>query len=423
MSSEMRLLVVNDNPVYTLDGQWYSDRQWPLVGLQLIRAAGHGTLFSPIVRLSSPAPSSLTKLDVDGATLVDSGFFGGTRGELQARLFRARRWRTACLAAATAHDFVLCRVPSSHIRYVTDACATTHRPLGLIVAGHRIKQSVGIDEVPRILRTAARRYLVHQNKQQLRVARQAVIVFVNGQELLNEWNHAGNVVLWQDGHITSEMYYERCDTCTGTVTRLLRVCHLSKPRGVEVLLAAFRMLLHDHPNLLLDIVGEGSDPAYVKKLKTIASNISDGSRVTFHGLCNKQRTIQIMRSADVQVISSHADGVPRVYLEGAANCLPLVATTVGGIPSFVRNEINGLLVPPGDPLSMAKAVHRLLTDSSLRQRLIASAYQESLMWEQTRTQQRMIDLIRDRLALLSPRSDTIKNTSHDTRECSHSFSQ
>jgi glycosyltransferase involved in cell wall biosynthesis len=356
-------------------------------------------LFAPVTPLLSPPSTAMTKLDVTGATILDSGFVGGAVAEMQQRLFRSAKWRRAALAAVAAHDFVLYRVPSSHLRYVAEACATLHKPLGLIVAGHRVKQSVGIKRVPPLLRILARRYLIRQNTEQLSIGRrQALIVFVNGAELLAEWQHVGNVVLWQDGHVTPEVFYERGDTCTGHTKRLLRVCDLSGPRGIEVLLEAFRILFDDDPALVLDIVGEGSDRAYVRRLRTLASSIGDGTRVVFHGWCNKQCTIDIMRSADIQVISSYADAVPRVYLEGAANCLPLVATMVGGIPSFVRDGINGLLVPPGDPLRMADAVRRLLKDSSLRRRVIASGYQDALAWEMTQTQRRLIKLVRDAMA-------------------------
>lgn len=409
MGREMRLLVVNDNPIYVFAAEWYCDRQWPLVGLQLVREAGGGTLFAPVMPLSSPPNSGMTKLDVTGVTVVNSGFVGGAVGEMRQRLFRATKWRRAALAAVAAHDFVLYRLPSPHLRYIAEACATLDKPLGLIVAGHRVKQSAGIQRVPPLLRRFAQRYLIRQNTEQLAIGRkQALIVFVNGTELMDEWQGAGNVVLWQDGHITPEVFHERADTCTAHVKRLVRVCHLSEPRGVEVLLEAFRILCDEDATMVLDIVGEGSDAGYVRGLKALASSIGDGTRVVFHGLCSKQRTIDIMRSADIQVISSHAEGVPRVYLEGAANCLPLVATNVGGIPSFVRDEINGLLVPPGDPLQMANAVRRLLKDSALRRRVIASAYQDALGWDMTQTQRRLIGLVRDAMARAVQREGCVK---------------
>ena len=44
---------------------------------------------------------------------------------------------------------------------------------------------------------------------------------------------------------------------------------------------------------------------------------------------------------------------------------PVIATAVGCLPEYVTDEVNGLLVPPGDPASLATAVERLLRDEAL----------------------------------------------------------
>ena len=58
-----------------------------------------------------------------------------------------------------------------------------------------------------------------------------------------------------------------------------------------------------------------------------------------------------------------------VLLEAMAAGCPIVATAVGGVPSAITTESNGLLVPPGDAASLADALVRLLDDARLRQRL------------------------------------------------------
>jgi glycosyltransferase involved in cell wall biosynthesis len=49
-----------------------------------------------------------------------------------------------------------------------------------------------------------------------------------------------------------------------------------------------------------------------------------------------------------------------------ATSLPVVATRVGGIPELIRNEEEGLLVPPGDPVALAEALGRLCNESDTR---------------------------------------------------------
>ena len=49
--------------------------------------------------------------------------------------------------------------------------------------------------------------------------------------------------------------------------------------------------------------------------------------------------------------------------------VPIVAVNAGGMPEVVRDGINGLLVPPGDSAALAAAIHRLLSDRPLMQRM------------------------------------------------------
>ncbi|MBK8013066.1 MAG: glycosyltransferase family 4 protein [Deltaproteobacteria bacterium] len=69
----------------------------------------------------------------------------------------------------------------------------------------------------------------------------------------------------------------------------------------------------------------------------------------------------------------------RVEAQGVAMCeamacgLPIIATTVGGIPEFVTNEQEGLLVPPENPEAIRAAVERLLSDPSLHLKLSKNA--------------------------------------------------
>ena len=53
--------------------------------------------------------------------------------------------------------------------------------------------------------------------------------------------------------------------------------------------------------------------------------------------------------------------------------VPVVATGISAIPEIVENEKTGLLVPPGRPETLARAAHRLLTDTDLRKRIIPAA--------------------------------------------------
>ena len=75
-----------------------------------------------------------------------------------------------------------------------------------------------------------------------------------------------------------------------------------------------------------------------------------------------------MREADVFVLPSFAEGVPVVLMEALASGVPVVATRVAGVGELVEDGVSGYLVPPGDPVSLADRLGKLIEDPALRSR-------------------------------------------------------
>lgn len=102
-----------------------------------------------------------------------------------------------------------------------------------------------------------------------------------------------------------------------------------------------------------------------------AERLGLGARVTFTGWLDADAVQRELRSADVLVLPSHSEGLPLSVLEGLAHGLAVVATPVGAIPEVIADGETGLLVPPGDPRSLASALCRVVSDDALRVRLQA----------------------------------------------------
>jgi len=79
--------------------------------------------------------------------------------------------------------------------------------------------------------------------------------------------------------------------------------------------------------------------------------------------------VSVMRESDIVTLPSNGEGLPMVLLEAMALGRPVVATTVGGIPELVTDRHTGILVPPGNPGALARAVIDLFNEPDRRRRL------------------------------------------------------
>ena len=77
---------------------------------------------------------------------------------------------------------------------------------------------------------------------------------------------------------------------------------------------------------------------------------------------------ELLRQADIAVLPSYSEGVPRFLLEAAATGLPIVASDIDGCRTVARKN-NAFLVPPRDSNNLAQAIARLVQDPELRMRM------------------------------------------------------
>ena len=135
-------------------------------------------------------------------------------------------------------------------------------------------------------------------------------------------------------------------------------------KGHDVLVRAFAQLpdMDPAPRLLLASCGpeEGA-------LRDLARSLGVADRVLMPGYVAS--TGPVFRTADVFSLASRTEGFGLVFAEAGHFGLPVVATTVGGIPEVVADGETGLLVPPNDVTALAKALGALAADPVLRARM------------------------------------------------------
>lgn len=138
-------------------------------------------------------------------------------------------------------------------------------------------------------------------------------------------------------------------------------------KAQSYLLRAAKKLAEHRPDIRYIIAGDGE---LESELRSLANSFGINEIVTFAGF---RRDIRAVLSAlDVFVLSSVAEGLCTSILDAMATGVPVIGTSVGGVPEIVVDGECGMLVPPADPESLASAIGHVLESPSLREKFVAA---------------------------------------------------
>ena len=135
-------------------------------------------------------------------------------------------------------------------------------------------------------------------------------------------------------------------------------------KGQDILLQAMPKVLSKIPDAKLWVVGGGND---LVKLKELTNALKISGSVEFKGLIDETMKFWYLENCQLLCISPRTESFGIVYLEAMTCGLPIVTTSVGGIPEVVGDS--ALLVPPNDPSALADALIKVLTDGKLADNL------------------------------------------------------
>lgn len=142
------------------------------------------------------------------------------------------------------------------------------------------------------------------------------------------------------------------------------VAALVPHKGQRYLIEAAHQVVQQLPDARFVILGEGDLREHLEKLV-------HEHHLQKHVLLPGFRTdvLGCIKGFDLFAMSSVTEGLGTSLLDAMACAKPIVATTAGGIPEIVEDNVNGLLVPPRDQTALANAIVRALNDAGLRRRM------------------------------------------------------
>ena len=290
--------------------------------------------------------------------------------------------RRAVRKAIGPEDVVIMRVPSQVGNDLFPVLQAQQRPFGVEVVGDPWDVFArGVVDHP--LRPLLRRYLSCQLKQQC--AHACAAAYVTKWMLQKRYPTGANAITvavsdvelhsaTEDGlpgfvptsHSRAELSGASClSRPRGTTRRgdyrLVLVGSLEQLyKGVDMALAAVGICARKGLDLHLDVLGDGR---FRPKLEALAVSIGVRKRVTFHGSVPREVLFQFLDKADLFVMPSKTEGLPRAMIEAMAKGLPCIASAVGGIPELLPDED---MVPPGDAEALAVKIQAVLSDPGRR---------------------------------------------------------
>jgi len=238
-----------------------------------------------------------------------------------------------------------------------------------------------------------------------RVFRKNVILHIHGGRFPLIWNRAGNIEKRFIRHIlnscdsiivlsqSGQSFFTREIATSSKVFKLpnairfrnenrkapeeevvfLYVGHLKPEKGLFDLLDAYRecSLLVPGRKISLRLIGCGDNEENEDRIKR-TYEASGLAGISFLGIRTGAEKWNEFALADIFILPSHSEDMPVAILEAMACGLPIIATSVGSIPEFIEDNINGYLVSPRQPSALAEKMAFLVRNSDIRQTMGSS---------------------------------------------------
>ena len=168
---------------------------------------------------------------------------------------------------------------------------------------------------------------------------------------------------------------------TKSKERLRKKYHITKPviihcgrisyeKSIDVVVKAFSTLHEGGTDAELVIIGDGPER---KKIETLCRKLGIERFVKFTGMLRGADLVERVAAGDLFVSASTTETQGLVFLEAMSLGLPVIGVDAGGVPEYVENKKNGLIVEPNNSKKLAEAMRTLVEDAKLREAFGAHA--------------------------------------------------
>ena len=149
---------------------------------------------------------------------------------------------------------------------------------------------------------------------------------------------------------------------------VLFIGRVTKDKGIDLLIEAFRLLRQEDKKVFLIIAGQ----IYDSTLKSSLKNLPDG--VKFLGIV--KTPYPYYEAADLIALPSKVDSFPYIMLEAAIMRKPFLGTRIGGISEFIDEGITGTLFTSGNVKELSNKIRYLLDNQNIANNMADKLYEK-----------------------------------------------
>jgi glycosyltransferase involved in cell wall biosynthesis len=361
--SRLRLGVVSERSVFVDGGLWTGSGTGRLIDALAARCAG-------LTLAMSASPGRLAAHDHRLAVATEDLVPLPWVPSIARGFFQFRSMRRAIREVERRSDLLIVQLPFA----ASLALFRPRRPRVYNVYAN-VRTMVATSTYyrgPKRLAARAAAAALHAMQRRL-IARPAARCVTHGDEILAQYGRAEGRAIVSSTVLDREVLSVPRRRPVDAPPRVLFVGFLRHEKGIDTLLAAFRLVQERWPTAELTIVGDTDtvDQGVADELAKAIATLPLPQAVSRLGqLSFGPELFQQYADADVLALPSRSEGTPRVLVEARAFGCPVVASRVGGIPTSVADGVDGLLVPPNDPAALAESLVRVLAEPALRRRLV-----------------------------------------------------
>ena len=167
---------------------------------------------------------------------------------------------------------------------------------------------------------------------------------------------------------------------------ILMLASYGTRKGHKLAIDAVSLVIKEIPRIKLLMCGSGTD----SEIRTVEDSIKSAGMTKNVMALSYQDSVQVLLASSQLLVvpSQYEESFGLVIVEAMSNHVPVVATSIGGIPEVIEDGLSGLLCQPNDPRAIASQIITVLTNKPLNEKLIENGFKR---YELMFTADRMAD--------------------------------